>query len=52
MPGALSLSVMVNHGTAVLEPAHYAPEFGKVQPTQCLVVDLVGGKAITAFRWG
>jgi uncharacterized heparinase superfamily protein len=52
MPGAQSLSVMVNHGTAELEPAHYAPEFGRVLPTQCLVVDLVGGKAITAFRWG
>jgi uncharacterized heparinase superfamily protein len=52
MPVGQTLRVVVGHGTARLEQANYAPEFGKVLSTQCLVVDLVGGKTITEFRWG
>lgn len=52
LPDGQMLLAVVCHGTARLEQASYAPEFGKVLSAQCLVVDLVGGKAITEFRWG
>ena len=51
MPDGHTLHMVVCHGTAQLEQASYSPEFGKVLPTQCLVVDLVDGKTITEFRW-
>ncbi len=52
LPDGQTLQVVVAHGVARLEPASYAPEFGKVLSTQCLAVDLVRGKAVTEFRWG
>jgi uncharacterized heparinase superfamily protein len=43
--------VEVINGAARIEPAQYAPEFGKVFPTRCLAVELVEGKAETAWTW-
>lgn len=45
------LRVEVNNGAARIEPAQYAPEFGKVIPTKCLAVELVEGKAETTWTW-
>ncbi len=49
--GGHGVRVQVVQGGARLEPASYAPEFGKVMGTQCLAVDLVGGQSLTRFEW-
>ncbi|NNJ85039.1 MAG: heparinase II/III-family protein [Gammaproteobacteria bacterium] len=49
--GEKSLNVLVTEGISHIEAAWYAPEFGKVLPTQCLVVDLIQGQAVTTFSW-
>lgn len=46
-----SLHVRVVVGVAVVEPGKYAPEFGVVQPTQCLAVTLKEGQAQTQWTW-
>lgn len=51
LPGGQSIELKPEHGTARLEPAQYAPEFGKVLATQCLVVQLVDGRAVTRIAW-
>lgn len=51
LPGGQALRVTVLTGTARLEQARYAPEFGKSLPTHCLAVDLVAGQALTHLRW-
>lgn len=51
LPRGASVRIMVFTGRAKLERANYAPEFGKVLPTQCLAVDLAEGFARTQFIW-
>jgi uncharacterized heparinase superfamily protein len=43
--------VMISKGTGRLERASYASEFGKVQPTQSIAVDLKNGKAQVLWSW-
>lgn len=52
LPGGQSIRVEVPPGASRLEPARYAPEFGNAIATQCLAVDLVGGRSRTRFEWG
>jgi len=43
--------VKIGNGTGRLERACFAPEFGKVLPTQCIAVDLQDGKAQVRLSW-
>ena len=43
--------VKVGNGSGRLEDADFAPEFGKVLPTQCLAVDLQDGNAQVRLSW-
>ncbi len=43
--------VSVARGFGRLERAGFAPEFGKVLPTECIAVDLQGGTAQVRFSW-
>ncbi len=51
LPDGQMLRVAVLSGQAHIETASYAPEFGKVLPTQCLVVALVQGQAAVEWFW-
>jgi hypothetical protein len=48
--GSLIL-VKIGNGLARLENAAFAPEFGKVLPTQCIAVDLDDGNAQVRLIW-
>ena len=52
LPDGQALRVVVVAGQARLEAASYAPEFGTVQPTQCLAVELAQGQAEVEWAWG
>jgi uncharacterized heparinase superfamily protein len=41
----------VTGGKSRLEPAFYAPQFGKVRETTCIVVDLQDNAAIISVNW-
>jgi len=43
--------VNVGKGSGRLERAGFAPEFGKVLPTQCIAVDLQDGEAQVRMSW-
>ncbi len=43
--------VEVDNGLGQLESASFAPEFGKVLPTQCIAVDLQNGNAQVRLSW-
>ena len=43
--------VKISKGLVRLERAAFAPEFGTVLPTQCIVVDLQDGKAQVRMSW-
>lgn len=51
LPSGQSLRFAVLAGRARVEPARYAPEFGKVLATQCLALELVEGQARTEWIW-
>ena len=51
LPGGKRIVLKPQNGMARLEPAQYAPEFGKVLATQCIVVQLVDGRAVTRIAW-
>ena len=51
VPGGRCVRVVVRGGSATIEPAWYAPEFGKILPTQSFAVVLAGGYAETEFIW-
>lgn len=44
--------VKVGKGLGRLETSSFAPEFGKVMPTQCIAVDLQDGNAQVRLSWG
>lgn len=44
--------IKIEIGTGRLEPARFAPEFGKVLATQCIAVDLQSGNAQLRLSWG
>lgn len=49
--GAQRLRLITQAGQGWLEPASYAPEFGKQVQTQSLVVELAAGVANVTFSW-
>lgn len=49
--GGQVLGFTIESGSGRLEPAHYAPEFGKVLGTHCLAVHLAGGRGVTHIKW-
>lgn len=51
LPAGQTIEVTVMLGRAQIEPATYAPEFGTVLPTQCLVVELTEGQAAVEWLW-
>lgn len=51
LPSRENVRVKVLAGCSKLEPANYASEFGKVQPTHCLVVTLTDGQARAQLIW-
>lgn len=51
LAGGQKLRVSVLAGNGHVEPASYAPEFGTVLPTQCLVVELTQGQARVEWLW-
>lgn len=51
LPTGQTIEVGVALGHARIEAATYAPEFGTVIPTQCLVVELVDEQAIVDWLW-
>jgi uncharacterized heparinase superfamily protein len=51
LAGGQNLHVLVLAGNGHIEPASYAPEFGTVLPTQCLVVELTQGQARVEWLW-
>ena len=51
LPDGQGLRVAVVTGQSHIEPTSYAPEFGKVLPTQCLMVKLAQGQATVEWLW-
>jgi uncharacterized heparinase superfamily protein len=51
LPAGQALRVTVVMGQSHIEPTSYAPEFGKVLPTQCLTVTLAQGQAVVEWLW-
>jgi uncharacterized heparinase superfamily protein len=51
LPSGALLGLTVATGRGELEPAQYAPEFGKVLETHCLSVQLVGGQGVVHIEW-
>jgi uncharacterized heparinase superfamily protein len=51
LPSGQNLRIKVLAGRSRVEPARYAPEFGKVLPTQCLAVELAAGQAQAEWTW-
>ncbi len=51
LPDGQALRIVALSGQAHIETASYAPEFGKVLPTQCLVVALAQGQAVVEWLW-
>lgn len=51
LAGGQNLRVLVLAGIGHIEPASYAPEFGIILPTQCLVVELTQGQARVEWLW-
>jgi uncharacterized heparinase superfamily protein len=49
--GGQYLRVVVSIGLGRIEPASFAPEFGVILPTQCLVVELTQGRALAEWIW-
>jgi len=49
--GGPAIGFKIEFGSGRLEPACYAPEFGKVLATKCLAVDLAGGRGVTHITW-
>jgi uncharacterized heparinase superfamily protein len=43
--------ITIESGSGRLEPARFAPEFGKVLATQCIAVDLKSGNAQVRLSW-
>lgn len=52
LPGGQTALLDVACGDGTLEPAIYAPVFGKVQQTSCVAVDVHNSVAIVSIRWG
>jgi hypothetical protein len=44
-------SVEIVHGHASRIDAHHAPQFGVLLATDCLMVELVEGRATTRWSW-
>lgn len=51
LPNGELASFVVEQGEAYLENAFYAPEFGKVINTNCIVVDIKGGFSNVQIGW-
>lgn len=51
LSGGHVIGLRIESGSGRLEPAHYAPEFGKVLATHCLAVHLSGGQGVTRIAW-
>lgn len=51
LAGGQRLRFMVQSGQGRIEPARFAPEFGKQLPTQSLVIELAAGVADVTFFW-
>lgn len=51
LAGGQNLRVVVSAGIGRIEFASYAPEFGMVMSTQCLVVELTQGQARLEWLW-
>nr|VFJ46011.1 MAG: Uncharacterized conserved protein, heparinase superfamily [Candidatus Kentron sp. FM]VFJ61187.1 MAG: Uncharacterized conserved protein, heparinase superfamily [Candidatus Kentron sp. FM]VFK13602.1 MAG: Uncharacterized conserved protein, heparinase superfamily [Candidatus Kentron sp. FM] len=51
LAGGRRLELSVIWGTGRVEPARYAPEFGKVLPARCLTVAPAEGRMVTVFEW-
>lgn len=51
LPGGAVLGLRIATGHGELQPAQYAPEFGKVLDTRCLSVHLVGGHGVVHIEW-
>lgn len=51
LAGGQHLRLVVQAGQGRLEPASYAPEFGKRVQTQSLVIELTAGVANVTFSW-
>lgn len=52
LPQGDLITFVVEKGIPQLEPAFYAPEFGKVLSTQCLAVQLEHGTSCVQMKWG
>lgn len=51
LPRGHEVGLKIDCGSGRLEPALYAPEFGKVMETRCVAVDLAGGRSVVRLRW-
>ncbi len=51
LPDGRSISATVLAGRGFIEPAAYAPEFGMIRPTQCLVLKLENGEGEIRWSW-
>ncbi len=51
LPSGQVLRATVVTGQSHIEPTSYAPEFGKVLPTHCLMVALSQGRAVVEWLW-
>lgn len=51
LPRGQEVGLKIDRGSGRLEPALYAPEFGKVMETRCVAVDLAGGRSVMRLSW-
>jgi uncharacterized heparinase superfamily protein len=51
LPGGHSVLVTVLAGNSRIDSANYAPEFGRILSTKCLVVDLIQGQSLVSWLW-
>jgi uncharacterized heparinase superfamily protein len=51
LPDGRTLSLSTVGGDAVVEPASWSPGFGRIVPTNCIVIDLRGPRLRTELSW-
>ena len=51
LPGGQLVSIHIDHGYAIREQSHYAPEFGKRLARACLAVALIDHRSQVCFVW-
>jgi hypothetical protein len=55
LPNMKKINLITQFGDGHIEEACYASEFGKIEKTQCLIVELIGSGSLSSqvqIQWG